>query len=139
MSSVLFNLFDLDFNGFISQKEYTKVLPIMMQDESERKMDVEEMKEWNEWFEEISEFAFIQFDRQKMGRLSMRDFRGLVRYDLTIQAVLKKITPQKDEFECFKYAAAIARKNEKKKSKKEKKKQLAAQKMSKNSPQKPGL
>jgi len=86
------------------------------------------MKEWSEWFEEISEFAFIQFDRQKLGRLSMRDFRGLVRYDLTVQAVLKKITPKKDEFECFKYAAAIARKNEKKKSKKEKKKQMAAQK-----------
>ena len=119
----------MDFNGFISPKEYQKVVPILMQDESHRKMDVEEMKEYDEWFTEIAEFAMIQFDRQKLSRLSWRDFRQLARYDLTIQSIMTAIKPQKEEFECFKYAAAIQRKNEKKKSKKDKKnKQKAMQK-----------
>ena len=91
-----------------------------MQDESQRKMDLEEMKEYNEWFDEIAEFAMIQFDRAKMQRLSWRDFRNLARYDLTVQSIMNQIKPQKEEFECFKYALAIQRKNEKKKSKKDK-------------------
>merc|ERR1711971_1548795 len=86
-------------------------------DERMRSMDVEEMKECNEWFEEIAEFAMIQFDRSKMQRFSWRDFRALARYDLTIQHLLEEIKPQKEEFECFKYAVAIKRKNAKKKSK----------------------
>merc|ERR1711997_887747 len=95
-----------------------------MMDERMRAMEVEEMKEYNEWFEEIAEFAMIQFDRSKMQRFSWRDFRALARYDSTIQNILKTITPLKEEYECFKYAVAIKRKNAKKKSKKEKKNKL---------------
>merc|ERR1712130_857084 len=95
-----------------------KVVPIMMMDERMRSMDVEEMKEYDEWFEEIAQFAMIQFDRSKMQRFSWRDFRAVARHDLTIKNVLKAIKPQREEFECFKYAVAIKRKNAKKKIKK---------------------
>eukprot|EP01084_Bolivina_argentea_P248694 416056_1 len=118
---LIFNLFDLDFNGFISIKEYQKILPILMQNNLYRKMDVEEMKEYDEWFNEISNFAMVQFDRTKLQRLSWRDFRQLSRHDLTIQNAINKITPKMDEFQCFKYAKAIQRKNQKKKSKKDRK------------------
>ena len=95
---MIFNLFDLDFNGFISLKEYQKIVPILMQDDTQRKVDVEEMKEYNEWFDEIGEFAMIQFDRQKLQRLSWRDFRSLARYDLTVQGIINEIKPQKEGF-----------------------------------------
>jgi len=125
--SLIFNLFDLDFNGYISLKEYTKVLPSMMQDESARHLEEEEMAPYGEWFEEIAEFAMTQFERSaaKMQRLSFRDFRTLARHDLTVQRIMRSITPHKEEFECFKYALAIQRKQEKKRSKKDRKKHKA--------------
>merc|ERR1712129_331426 len=107
----------------ISLKEFTKVLPSMMQNETARHLEADEMAPYSEWFEEIAEFAMLQFERSaaKMQRLSFRDFRTLARHDLTVQRIMRAITPQKEEFECFKYALAIQRKQEKKRSKKDRK------------------
>eukprot|EP00485_Elphidium_margaritaceum_P004939 CAMPEP_0202690856 /NCGR_PEP_ID=MMETSP1385-20130828/5739_1 /ASSEMBLY_ACC=CAM_ASM_000861 /TAXON_ID=933848 /ORGANISM="Elphidium margaritaceum" /LENGTH=258 /DNA_ID=CAMNT_0049346171 /DNA_START=42 /DNA_END=818 /DNA_ORIENTATION=+ len=131
----IFTLFDLDFNNVISTKEFEEFLPCLMQDEKYGHIEAEELKDYALWFQQIREFAFIQFDRQRMDRLSWRDFRALARCDLTVQNLMKQITPQKAEYECFTYAQAIQRKNEKKKFKKEQKmKQNLQQKTDVKSP-----
>eukprot|EP01083_Nonionella_stella_P081983 226152_1 len=117
---LIFSLFDLDFDGYISSKEYQKVIPILMQ--NDRQMDMEQMRQYDNWFGAISLFAMKQFDRQRLDRLSWRDFRLLARHDLTVKNIMDMITPKENEYNCIKYARAIQRKNEKKKLKQDQKK-----------------
>lgn len=129
---VVFNLFDLEFNGFLNAKSLQKVLPIMMQDVSIRTMEMEELKLYSDWFETIADFAIIQFDRAKQGqgRLSHRDFRFLARYDLTIKHIMEQIEPKKPEYIVFEYARTVGKKKIKPKSKTKQKRRVISTVMS---------
>lgn len=86
----VFNLYDIDFNGVVSQKELRKVLPVFLQGNANPSPEVKEFL--NPLVLAASNFA-MDFAKDRNG-LTLKDFRRFAMCDDISQTILSVITPQ---------------------------------------------
>merc|ERR1711879_283112 len=92
----IFNLFDLNYDGIITQKELRKVLPVFLMGNTP--VSEEDQELLAPLADAAAHFAIQKFDVKRRNGLEWLDFRRFARTSDVVQSIVDLVTPDELSF-----------------------------------------